>query len=57
MLGGFHTALFFAIEKADDINLERLAKGFPDEVAGYRAWAYNEPYSLYRKLKATGLNI
>ena len=33
-LGGFKTALLHAIEDADIHNLEKLRKGFPDEVEG-----------------------
>lgn len=33
--GGFFSALFDAIAHADGDNLDRLAKGFPSEVAAY----------------------
>lgn len=35
MMGGFNTALKEAIISADEGNLGRLAKGFPDEVFAY----------------------
>lgn len=35
MNGGFYTSLWDAITKADDVNLNRLAYGFPAEVEGY----------------------
>lgn len=34
--GGFFSALFAAMSRADDLNLMRLAKGFPEHVAAYR---------------------
>ncbi len=39
MLGGFRIALVHAIAKADDGNLERLRKGFPDEVDGFVSYS------------------
>ena len=54
LLGDFRTALIQAIMLADDRNLEQLALGFPDEVAGYRAWAYG---GLGRRLREAGLGI
>ena len=36
--GGFFTALWEAISMADEQNLDRLAEGFPTEVAGYRKY-------------------
>ena len=41
-LGGFYQSLAEAIARADTGNLERLAKGYPIEVEGYRRFA-NEP--------------
>jgi len=35
MLGDFSTALIIAIQRADDRNLDRLARGFPVEVNAY----------------------
>ena len=55
--GDFKTALWTAIIRADESNLRCLGKGFPDEVAGYMAWAWSEPYSLGKKLRKTGLWI
>ena len=36
--GDFYTHLFRAISQADDQNLERLAKGFPEEVEAHVTW-------------------
>lgn len=36
--GDFVTALFNAIGRADDENLARLAKGFPEEVEAHKTW-------------------
>jgi hypothetical protein len=36
--GDFYTHLFRAIAQADDQNLERLAKGFPEEVEAHVTW-------------------
>jgi len=45
-LGGFKTALWSAIEKADNQNMDLLAKGFPEQVEAYRRftgeWGYWE---------------
>lgn len=38
--GSFHTALFDAIRHADNDNLDRLMKGFPEYV-----WAYLNRYN------------
>jgi len=57
MLGDFRTALFDAITRADESNLDRLALGFHDEVAGYRAWAHGTPYKMAEKLREMGLDI
>ncbi len=40
--GGFFEALFGAIAKADEQNLASIEKGFPDEVAGYKHYAYQD---------------
>lgn len=37
--GGFYTALFEAIMRADSDNLARLYRGFPDEVTAYKLYA------------------
>jgi hypothetical protein len=42
LCGGFKTALWDAISKADEGNLIRLAKGFPVEVGGYRRFSREE---------------
>ena len=54
LLGDFETALASAITKADDNNLMALSLGFPDQVAGYRAWAHGD---LGQRLRAMGLEI
>ena len=57
LCGDFKTALWEAIIRADEDNLARLRYGFPNEVAGYKAWAWTEPYSLATKLREAGLEI
>lgn len=37
--GSFVALLFQAIEHADEENLDRLAKGFPEEVEAYKTWS------------------
>ena len=37
--GSFYRTLFQAIELADDWNLTKLAKGFPEEVHAYILWS------------------
>jgi len=37
--GGFYTNLFKAIQVADEVNLERLARGFPAAVEAHKTWA------------------
>ena len=54
VLGHFKTALMDAIKLADEKNLARLELGFPDEVQGFRAWAYGD---LGNRLRQTGLDI
>ena len=39
MTGSFYTALFQAIQQADESNLHRLAQGFPEEVEAYKVWS------------------
>jgi len=53
-LGGFYSALFDAIKQADGSNLNRLALGFPEQVEGFRRWAYGD---LGDRLRDAGLNI
>jgi hypothetical protein len=38
LYGSFYTSLFEAFGHADRENIERLQKGFPDEVIGFRTW-------------------
>jgi len=54
LLGDFGTALAEAITRADDNNLERIAKGFPDEVAGFLDWSRG---LLGHRLRAMGLEV
>ena len=54
LYGDFYTALWQAIARADEGNLARLALGFPNEVEGYKAWAWGD---LGRRLRAAGLEI
>lgn len=37
--GEFHTALFNAIQYADQENIEKLRLGFPEEVHAYLLWS------------------
>ncbi len=39
---GFFTALFIAMEKADDDNLEKMRLGFPEEVDALKRWRYGD---------------
>lgn len=55
--GDFNTALWKAIILADEDNLALLKRGFPEEIAGYMAWAWAIPYSLGKKLRKAGLYI
>lgn len=34
----FHNMLFDLMQKADHINIERIAVGFPEEVEAFRDW-------------------
>lgn len=52
--GDFKTALWDAIKRADENNLDRLAMGFPLEVEAFRAWAWG---NLAGRIRASGLNI
>jgi hypothetical protein len=54
LLGGFKTALWDAITKADEDNLERLSRGFPTEVEGYEMWTRGD---LAPRLRQAGLVI
>lgn len=35
---GFMSQLFKAMSKADEVNLNKIAKGFPEEVTAYRRY-------------------
>lgn len=48
LYGGFFEKLFRAIAHADTFNQEKLALGFPDEVAGYRSWSEGD---LFQRLE------
>lgn len=52
LYGDFYAALFGAIKRADDQNLERLRLGFPVEVAGFLAWNRG---GLAQELRAKGV--
>lgn len=50
----FYEALWEAIAKADETNLEKLERGFPDEVAAFHDWHYGD---LADQLREEGLDI
>jgi len=52
LYGDFYTALFSAIKRADDENIERLALGFPIEIRGFLAWSRG---TLAKELRAKGV--
>lgn len=54
MSDGFYGHLWEAIAHADDDNLARMKKGFPEEVAAFQTFKRGE---LRRRLKAEGLSI
>lgn len=54
LLGDFQSALADCIICADEANLDKLALGFHDQVAGFRAWHSGD---LACRLRATGLDI
>lgn len=54
LLGHFRAALFEAIVRADDGNLEKIQRGFPEEVAGFLAWNRGD---LARRLRDAGLDV
>ena len=54
LLGGFRTALWNDLARADDTNLAQMARAFPDEVAALSAWRTRD---LARRLRAAGLPI
>ena len=54
LLGDFQEALAVAITRADDNNLMALSLGFPEQVAGLRAWRQG---GLAEKLRRMGLEL
>jgi hypothetical protein len=54
LTGDFFKALWEAICRADEDNLERLSRGFPTEVEGYLAWHRGD---LGPRLRKAGLHI
>lgn len=53
-LGDFGQALAECICRADEANLARLSRAFPDEVSGYCSWAHGD---LGNRLRDAGLEI
>ena len=54
LLGGFRSALWDALARADDSNLERMARAFPDEVAALSAWRTGD---LARRMRVAGVPV
>ncbi len=56
MSGHFYTKLFAAIAHADGENLERLGKGFPEEVEAYTRYTLETGYwdNLKKRYEALG---
>lgn len=54
LCGGFKSALWAAICRADDQNMIKLEMGFPKEVSGYRKWTRSD---LAQRLRQAGLDI
>ena len=54
--GGFFSALWEAIVKADSGNLVRLYRAFPDQVLGYAAYGHNPGWweDVENKMRAKG---
>ena len=50
-LGHFEAALAEAIMRADEDNLAKLHRGFPDQVEGFMAWSRGD---LAKRLRAAG---
>lgn len=50
-LGRFKEHLFKTISKADTVNLNKLKKGFPEQVDAYRNYSNTNGYWEYVKLK------
>ncbi len=53
-LGGFETALWDALERADSTNLDALAKGFPEHVAALRNFRHQPGYWDALRAKVEG---
>lgn len=53
-LGGFETALWDALERADSTNLDALAKGFPEHVAALVAYRHQPGYWDALRAKVEG---
>ena len=53
-LGGFETALWDALERADSTNLDALAKGFPEHVAALRNFRHQHGYWDALRAKVEG---
>jgi hypothetical protein len=54
LLDEFEKPLIEAIKIADEDNLSRLAAGFPQQIAAFRAWAHGD---LAWRLREWGLGI
>lgn len=52
--GNFECKLWEAICAADEDNLNRLSRGFPEQVAGYLAWSQG---GLAKKIRKWGLDV
>lgn len=52
--GGFETALWDALERADSTNLDALAKGFPEHVAALRNFYHQAGYWDALRAKVEG---
>jgi len=53
--GSFSNALFEAIARADNENLNKLASGFPQEVQGFLAWARGNLHARASKIAGCDL--
>ena len=54
LLGGFRTALWNDLARADDTNLAQMALAFPDEVLALSHWRTGD---LGKRMRAAGLPI
>jgi hypothetical protein len=50
--GGFMTALAELMSRADNLNLDKLAEGYPDEVEGFRSYNRIRGWWKFIQLKA-----